>query len=228
MGEGDWIVRFLDLFCGAGGAAMGYYRAGFTDITGVDIEPMPRYPFKFVQGDALEYLASHGAEFDLIHASPPCQKFTALQNINRAQGRNVDHVDLIGVTRSLLRKTGKDYIIENVQGAPLYTQIILCGHSLGLKRLARHRHFESSLMIFAPACTHRRSTKHIIGVYGTRPDGHRVNQKKHRLVRTAKSLSEAHEIMGIDWMAWDEIKEAVPPAYTEWIGKQLIARLNGG
>lgn len=210
----------LDTFCKAGGCSVGYHRAGF-DVVGVDIEAQKNYPFEFHQADALEFIERYGREFDVIHASPPCQKFMTLQNINRAQGRQNDHVDLISPSRDALIRTGKIYVIENVQGSPVKTQIILCGHSLGLERLARHRHFESNVLLFAPPCTHRRSTEPIIGVYGNYPDGHRVSEKQYRLTRTASSLAEASEIMGIDWMVWNEIKEAIPPTYTEYIGRQM-------
>jgi DNA (cytosine-5)-methyltransferase 1 len=219
-------MRLLDTFCGAGGCSMGYHRAGF-EVVGVDIAPQPRFPFDFVQADAIEYIQAHGHEFDVIHASPPCQKHVTLQYLNRAQGRENEHIDLIPATRAALRATGKPYIIENVQGSTVETMIILCGHSLGLKRLARHRHFESNYLLFAPPCSHRRSRLPIIGVYGDRPDGHRVSERQYRLTRTASSLAEASGIMGIDWMEWHELKEAIPPAYTEWIGTQLLAMLEG-
>ena len=219
--------RLLDTFCGAGGCSMGYHRAGF-EVVGVDIEPQPHYcGDEFVQGDAIEYIQERGREFDVIHASPPCQKHVTLQHINKAQGRQNLHVDLIATTRAALIQTGKPYVIENVQGSSLKTQIILCGHSFGLERLARHRHFESNYLLFAPPCSHRRSTMPIIGVYGDRPDGHRVSERRYRLTRTAKSLEEAIEIMDIDWMTWPEIKEAIPPVYTEWLGRQLLAALEG-
>jgi len=118
--------------------------------------------------------------------------------------------------------TGKAWVIENVQGSPLNTGIILCGASLGLEHLARHRHFESSVLLFAPPCSHY-SSSHTVGVYGSRPDGRRVSYRQHRLCCVAASLEEAREVMGIDWMDWDEITQAIPPAYTEYIGKQLIA-----
>lgn len=137
--------RLLDLFCGAGGAAMGYHRAGF-DVTGVDIKPQPHYPFEFVQADALEYCAAHGHEFDVIHASPPCQAYTGMRNITISRfGAAPEHPDLVDDTRRALRATGRHWIIENVQNSPIDTHIILCGVSLGLPELARHRHFESDL-----------------------------------------------------------------------------------
>jgi DNA (cytosine-5)-methyltransferase 1 len=216
-------MKLLDLFCGAGGAAMGYHQAGFDEIVGVDHLPQPRYPFEFVQVDAFEYLAEYGQEFDVIHASPPCQCYVGWVAVNRARGKVKNHPDLIDKVRQALQRADKPYVIENVQGAPLETQIILCGHSLGLLRLARHRHFESNVMMMgAPRCTHRKTLETIIGVYGKRPDGHRVAHREWKFSRTASSIKEAQEIMGIDWMTWDEIKEAIPPAYTEWIGKQLL------
>lgn len=219
-------MRLLDLFCGAGGAAMGYYRAGFMDITGVDIKPQKHYPFKFVQADALEYLAEHGNEYDVIHASPPCQKYTGMRHITLSRfGVAPDHPDLIDVTRRGLLAVGKVYIIENVQNSPLQTQFILCGSALGLDHVARHRHFESNnLFLGIPRCNHLKQN-YTIGVYGDRPDGRRVSYRQHRLCRIAKSLEEAQELLGIDWMNWDEIRNAIPPAYTEFIGEQLLKRI---
>src|SRR5512139_2836909 len=114
--------RLLDLFCGAGGAAMGYYRAGF-DVVGVDIKPMPRYPFEFHQADALEYGAAHGAEFDAIHASPPCQKYSMITIVH---GLSVvdSHPDLIDATRKLLMQIGRPFVIENVINAPLFASLL--------------------------------------------------------------------------------------------------------
>lgn len=214
-------MRLLDLFCGAGGAAMGYHRAGF-EVVGVDHEPQPRYPFEFHQADALDYVREFGHLFDVIHASPPCQAYSGLRRITLARfGHAQEHPDLIAVTRRALRETGRIYVIENVQNSPLVTQIIVCGAALGLPHLARHRHFESNVLLFAPACAHR-ANEYTIGVYGSRPDGRRVSYRQHRLCRVANSLEEARREMGIDWMTWDEITQAVPPVYTEWIGRQLI------
>lgn len=204
---------------------MGYYRAFGPDceIVGVDIEPQPNYPFDFVQADALEYVKEHGKEFDLIHASPPCQAFTGMRNIAVSRfGSAPDHPKMIAATRRALIATGKPYVIENVQGSPLHTQFILCGAALGLRHVARHRHFESNLLFMAPPrCAHYQE-EYTIGVYGDRPDGRRVSQKEYRLCRIASSIEEASGLLGIDWMTWDEIKEAVPPAYTEWIGRQIV------
>lgn len=216
--------RLLDLFCGAGGAGMGYSRAGFV-VVGVDSHPQPHYPFEFHQADAFEYCAAHGVEFDVIHASPPCQAYSGMRNITLSRfGSTPAHPDLIAATRLALQETGRPWIIENVQNSPLDTHIILCGVSLGLPLLARHRHFESSLLLFAQPCMHL-TVPQTIGVYGERPDGRRVSWPQFRLTRIAKGLPEAQKVMGIDWMDWDEIKLAIPPAYTEYIGRQIIASL---
>ena len=212
--------RLLDLFCGAGGSGVGYSRAGF-DVVGVDNRPQPHFPFEFHQADALEYLAQHGHEFDAIAASPPCQAYTGMRNITLSRfGHAPEHPDLIAATRDALIAIGKPYVIENVRNSPLITQIILCGGALGLPHLARHRHFESNVMLFAPKCAHL-TEGYTIGVYGSRPDGRRVSYRQHRLCRVARSLAEAQGLMGIDWMDWDEIRNAIPPAYTAWVGLQL-------
>jgi DNA (cytosine-5)-methyltransferase 1 len=217
-------MRLLDLFCGAGGAAMGYSRAGFTEIVGIDYRLQPHYPFTFVLADAIKYVTEHGHEFDVIHASPPCQAYTGMRRltISRFGSCLTDHPDLISITRQALEVTRKIYIIENVQNSPLRTQIILCGVALGLPHLARHRHFESNVLLLgAPRCAHRLAS-YTIGVYGERADGRRVSYRHNRLTRIARSVEEARELMGIEWMDWDELRQAVPPVYTEWIGRKLL------
>ncbi len=224
----------LDLFCGAGGCSVGYNRAGF-DCVGVDNRPMPRYPFPFILRDAIDvltriiagekFLANDGQwygleDFSAIHASPPCQEYSTLAVTNRALGQHKTAPDLIVPIREALRASGKPYMIENVQGAPLHTQFILCGHSLGLVRLARHRHFESNVFVPRIACTHRR-VDGLVGVYGDL-NGRRVSPKKHKWTRAAKGLADASDAMGIDWMTEDEITQAIPPAYTEFIGGHLL------
>ena len=162
---------------------MGYHRAGF-EVVGVDHCPQPRYPFEFHRADALDFLSEHGAEFDVIHASPPCQAYTGLRNVTLSRfGDAPEHPDLIAATRAALRATadGTVYVIENVQGSSLYTQIILCGAALGLPHLARHRHFESNVLLFAPPCRHREN-EYTIGVYGSRPDGRRVSYRRHKFI----------------------------------------------
>ena len=199
-------MKLLDLFCGAGGAAMGYYRAGFTDITGIDINPMPRYPFKFIRADALEYLAEHGREYDVIHASPPCQAFTIARKIF---GR--EHPDLLTPVRELLQKAGKIWVIENVPGAPMRPDVMLCGSIFGQPRLIRHRWFELSFPFphLLPPCQH--DNGNIISVFGH--GGHIYHSKW-----------EWEKVMGIDWMTRKELAQAIPPAYTEFIGRQLEKR----
>lgn len=215
----------LDLFCGAGGAGMGYYRAGF-EVTGVDIAPQSHYPFEFVQGDAIEFCRQYGARFDVIHASPPCQAYTGMRRITLSRfGHAPEHPDLIPATRDALIATGRPYVVENVVGAPLLSPFLLCGASLGLPGLARHRLFETNVMLPAPPrCAHLGNDL-TIGVYGKRPDGRRLSYRKYRPSRAAKSLEEAQRVMGIEWMDWDEIRNAIPPVYTEWIGRHLRALL---
>jgi DNA (cytosine-5)-methyltransferase 1 len=225
--------RLLDLFCCAGGAAMGYYRAGF-DVVGVDIRPQPRYPFAFHQGDALEFLRKHGHEFDAIHASPPCQAHTALKTMPNAK----HHEDLIPETRELLLAAGKPFVIENVPGAPLRAAFLLCGTMFGLRtscgaELWRHRYFEINWNIgLVMPCQHREAGK-VIGVYG----GHGRDRRRvctvtgnagggsNRDGTQQFSTAERRLAMGIDWMTNAELSQAIPPAYTEFIGRQLLAAL---
>lgn len=140
--------RLLDLFCGAGGAAMGYHRAGF-EVVGVDIKPQPRYPFEFIQYDALGFVASHGKEFDAIHASPPCHEYSTATR--HRKNRGITYPDLLPGTQKALRGIGKPYVIENVPGAKalLSDPMLLCGGMFDLG-VMRHRYFESTLRSFRP------------------------------------------------------------------------------
>jgi len=206
----------LDLFCGAGGAAMGYHQAGF-DIVGVDNRPQPHYPFEFIQADAISYPLDG---FDAIHASPPCQHYSRLGAMHPA--RRNGHPALIEQTRELLQATGLPWVIENVEDAPMAHQprldgtwgIVLCGSmfGLGVERgyLRRHRLFESNIPIAQPLCRHRGPA---VGVYG-----HGGHSGKHRMLYR----DEAAQAMGIGWMTRDELSQAIPPAYTELIGAQLV------
>jgi len=203
----------LDLFCGAGGAAMGYWRAGF-DVVGVDIKPQKHFPFQFVQGDALQPPVDL-RKFSAIHASPPCQAHSSLRWMHNAK----QHEDLIPATRALLRSSGLPYVIENVLGAPLFAPTCLCGtmFCLGVEgaELRRHRLFESSVLLLSPTCRH--VCERVIGVYG----GH--GRERRRTVNTQDfSIGARREAMGIDWMTGAELSQAIPPAYTEFIGRQLM------
>lgn len=196
---------------------MGYYRAGF-DVTGVDIKPQPRYPFAFHQGDALEYLAAHGHEYDAIHASPPCQAYVRSGMVAK-DGR---HPDLLPAVREALQRSGRPWVIENVPGAPMRTDLLLCGSMFGLA-IRRHRWFEGHppLNPWTPTCDHSRP---ITGVYG-HPHGRGGawrNGKRPMLPSDATTWSRE---MGIDWLRPLEIALAIPPAYTEFIGTQLMAAL---
>lgn len=193
---------------------MGYFRAGF-DVVGVDIKPQPHYPFEFHQADALEYLAEHGREFDGIHASPPCQAYSRSKSLSR-QG----YPKLIGPVRELLIKVGKPFVIENVPGAPLINPLLLCGPMVNLNQLYRHRYFEASFPL--PFLWHK-------------PHGAKQDKSHGKSCERAKQivlvwgnaqykgyLKRASDAMGIDWMNENEIAEAIPPAYTEFIGRELM------
>lgn len=206
--------RLLDLFSGAGGCAKGYQRAGFY-VVGVDNRPMPRYcGDEFHQGDALEFLAEHGHEFDVIHASPPCQAYSRLPDtFNRS-----DKPDLIGQTRRLLIASEKPYVIENVAGAPLGFASRLCGSMFGMKTY-RHRFFESSALIMTPP--HRKHRDKC-------PPAGRRRIAEGGMISVCGHISQmayARKVMGIDWMTRDELAQAIPPVYTEFIGRQLFQAL---
>lgn len=207
--------RLLDLFCGAGGAAMGYSRAGF-DVVGVDLFDQPRYPFRFVRADAMTYPLGG---FDVIHASPPCQHYSDLAKRN---GNAHMHPDLIGAVRQQLNAWGGTWVIENVEGAPLVLPSRLCGTQFPGLRVIRHRLFEASVTILEPSahpkhplCYTRDRRKSNYGHGDERTDFVHVNGGGNC------SVAAARDAMGIDWMTKDELNEAIPPAYTEWIGAQL-------
>lgn len=206
--------RLLDLFCGAGGAAMGYYRAGF-DVVGVDLEPQKHYPFEFHQADAMTYPLDG---FDVIHASPPCQAYTTAGKQWRKQGK--EYPDLIAVIRSRLDPYNLPYVIENVPGAPLIDPILLNGPMFGLK-VRRRRYFETKprldfiLIPPDPPSQYRMGRRVSEGDVIT-PVGHFSN------------VVYAKKVMGIDWMGQKDLAQAIPPAYTEFIGKQLMERIQKG
>jgi DNA (cytosine-5)-methyltransferase 1 len=218
----------LDLFCKAGGAGKGYADAGFT-VVGVDIEPQARYPFEFHQADALEFARKVLGEFDAIHASPPCQAFTTLLPLARATGSTREHADLIAETREILRRSRRPYVIENVPGAPLEAPVTICGSSLGLD-LRRHRQFESNIPLLVPPCAHGWQTPRFevrMGQPNSRSNGKdRKNPLSPVVTVVGNSVlaDEARRAMQMPWATRDECSQAVPPAYTELIGLQLIER----
>ena len=294
--------RLLDLYCGAGGAAMGYHRAGFDEIVGVDIAAQSRYPFQFVQADALEYLAEHGHDYDAIHASPPCQGYSIMHNLPWLRGR--EYPLLILPTIEMLEALGKPYVVENVMGARHGSKTLqkrgleahglkagwLCGTMFGLP-FYRHRLFATNWMWLAPGHPKHKSRRPVgitsdsrgrgiteqvvanpvnsawrqyhdgalnirpgyekvpfsyptIATERLRPDGRRKDSKislysmsdSHSLAQWqgngaqgngvgighAKGWRLAAEAMGIDWMKRDELTQAIPPAYTEFIGRQML------
>jgi DNA (cytosine-5)-methyltransferase 1 len=203
------MYRLLDAFCGAGGCTKGYQRAGFY-VVGVDIEPQPHYcGDEFIQADALEYIAQHGTEFDAIHASPPCQRYS----VCTPTAYKDNHPDLIGVTRSALLTTGKPYVIENVENARslLVNPLKLCGSMFGLN-LWRHRYFElNGLWMMSPAsCDHSFIPVLLSG--SPRRNGNRAEP----------SARQRRDAADLQWMTRREMDEAIPPAYTEFIGAHLM------
>ena len=216
--------KLLDLFCCAGGAAKGYHDAGF-DVVGVDINRQPRYPFEFIQADCLTLDPAFVRSFDAIHASPPCQKYTAAAPL---QGRA--HLDLIPGTREMLHQSGRPYIIENVPGAPLINPTTICGLALGCN-VKRHRLFESNVLLFGTQCPKGHPGDWLI-VFGYsalhRSRGQGTGPKKDRGKSKGKSAAHAETCaaMGIDWMSRTELSQAIPPAYTRFIGRQLLEHLN--
>lgn len=222
-------MRILDLFCNAGGAGMGYARAGF-DVVGVDLEPQKNYPFAFIQADVMgpALSVSFMRTFDAIHASPPCQGYTALRHAPGAKGAP----KLIDQVRYVLDDVGLPYIIENVEEAraEMRDPLTLCGSMFGLGaqgcRLQRHRLFESNIPISAPKpCQH--DERPVIGVYG----GHARRRAASAGGRGTRDVWEGghraamSEAMGMTWATCAEMSEAIPPAYTEHLGRQLIAHI---
>ena len=208
------MPRVLDLFCGAGGASVGYAKAGY-EVVGMDIKHGKRYPFEYIRRDVMTLRPEDLEGFDLIHASPPCQTYSVTKHLRVAQGKTTSKQDLIAQVRSLLVVTEIPYVIENVKGAPLIDPVQLCGSAFGLK-VRRHRLFESSMELRGTDCHHKEQGKPV-GIYGSMRD--EIPGGGH----TAKTMAEAHEAMGIDWMIWGELVEAIPPAYTHYIGQQILS-----
>lgn len=218
-------MRLLDLFSNAGGAGSGYARAGF-QVTGVDIERQPHYPFRFFQADAMTFPLDG---FDAIHASPPCQAYSVTKHTHDKQ-----HPDLLGPTRDRLVQSGVPWIIENVVGAPMRDPLMLCGTMFDLTAvdddgttlfLRRHRLFESSELLFAPGpcrCPEFKARGwRVGGVYG----GGSSDRAHAQFVRRGGYTPRGHvrrALMGMDWTTQDELSQAIPPVYTEWLGMQLM------
>ena len=217
------MPKLLDLFCGAGGAAMGYHRAGFDEIVGVDLNPQPRYPFEFVQGDALEYLSEHGSEFDAVHASPPCQDYSRAVRHLSSPG----YPRLLEPTQDILETLDCPYVIENVVGSPIPMQstlfgqhgVYLCGTMFGL-RIWRHRLFATNFEVALPSpCVHSEPATNPFNSAGSA----RLNEEC-LAVLGHKDVGEAYwrEHWGVGWMKREEGREAIPPAYTEYLGRTRI------
>lgn len=215
--------RLLDLFAGYQGTGVGFARAGF-EVTSVDLVEHPKHPeiAHFFTGDALEILSdpAYVALFDVIAAGPPCQGYSHMAAPDN------DHPRLIAPVRVLLKASGKPYVIENIPSAApeLDHPVMVCGQSLGLG-VRRHRLFESNVFLFGTGCYHPRGVTPI-GVYGDHPE-ESTNLRPNGTSRgqRAKTLEEGRDAMGIDWMGWDDLTEAIPPAYTEYVGTQLYDQL---
>jgi DNA (cytosine-5)-methyltransferase 1 len=223
MGDEETAVSrplLLDLFCCEGGAAMGYHRAGF-EVIGVDLEPQPLYPFRFIQADALDVLKPGGPMplVAAIHASPPCQSYSTMANRHGS-----DELELIAPTRELLEATGLPWVIENVGGARSHMRspMSMHGGQFGLN-LFRPRLFESNVLLTPPPKAPR--PKDAAAVYGRREDRRLLWVRADGTELRAASLDEARDAMGMPWASWNGCREAIPPAYTEYIGRQLLAHV---
>jgi DNA (cytosine-5)-methyltransferase 1 len=243
--QGRPVKRLLDLYCGAGGAAEGYHRAGFDEIWGIDVKPQPHYPYNFIEDDALDvlstlawegcYLLPPGqrdkhryiflSEIDAIHASPPCQRYS--KALNCRPGLRDTYPDLIPPTREELEEIGLPYVIENVPGAPLIDPLVLCGchfdmtteykgQKVGLKR---PRWFEANFPVPSPG-PHEHDYK-AVPIFGHSAGGN------YPLFRGPGFATFAREIMGIEWMNRDELGESIPPRFTEYVGMFLLAEAYG-
>lgn len=210
--------RLLDLFCGEGGCSAGYVRAGF-DVFGIDTAKQTRYPHEFLQVDALDFLAEVSpGDFDLIHASPPCKSENPLRHLH-----DVEHPDLLTPTLAMLRAGTTPWIVENVEATDkMPGALVLCGEAFGLgavcrdgvyRPLKRHRLFESSLPLMSSGCAC--SGRQPVGIYGHGGGGQMTRGYK-------ATLADARASMGIDWMSRRGISQAIPPAYTEYLGEQAI------
>jgi DNA (cytosine-5)-methyltransferase 1 len=205
----------FDGCCGGGGAAMGYYQAGWR-VIGVDTEPQPNYPFEFVQGDAVHYFAANWRKFEGAHASAPCQKFSGMSACR--PGLAEEYPDLVAVFRGLFEMSGLPYVLENVPRSPLRPDLMLCGQMFGLE-LYRHRIFESNVHLWQPY-----HPKHVI------PASKAGHWKPGTIMSVAGHVSPiavARAAMGgIDWMTRDELAEAIPAQFSRFIGEQLLEHMD--
>lgn len=209
----------LDLFCGAGGAAMGFSRTGF-EIIGVDNKPQPHYPFPFVQADAVAYAAANLDQFDAVHASPPCQAYSDL-----ALQSKLTYPQLIEPTRKVLEDSGVPYVIENVETAPLLNCVVLCGTQFGI-RVLRHRKFEAGNGLTLVDLPHMRRHPLVYTRDKRKAQYGKLDEMTSPVMVNGGgncTIAAARDAMGIGWMTKDELNEAVPPVYTEWVGRQLYA-----
>lgn len=236
--------RLLDLFCGAGGVAMGYHRAGF-EVVGVDIKPQPHYPFEFHQAEAFTYPLDG---FDAYHASPPCQGYSVMHNLPWLKEN--EYPLLLPEVLRILEATGKPYVIENVMGARYGARGLtkrglaahglkagwLCGTMFGLP-FYRHRLFATNFLWLAPGHPkHTRANGKVEKVTktGTTEPGYGLTQWHNGAQASGCGIGHARGwrlatvAMGIDWMTRDELTQAIPPAYTEFIGRLLIAEVERG
>lgn len=208
--------KLLDLFCCAGGAAMGYHKAGF-EVLGVDLNHQPHYPFPFIQSDFADLSDAFLAGFEFIHASPPCQSFTAYRR--KGFGVGDGYPDLINPVRERLQSTGSVYVIENVEGAPLFGAVKLCGSMFGLD-VRRHRYFESNVALLSPSCNH---ASQIRGRFPGATNRSPMSRATVEIGVWRIPLTLQKHAMGIDWeVSLEELSEAIPPAFTEFLGRQIL------
>jgi DNA (cytosine-5)-methyltransferase 1 len=212
----------LDLFCCQGGAAAGYARAGF-DVVGVDVVPQPRYPFRFIEADALDYpLDGYAA----VHASPPCQDHSALSPTNPGKRHGTGW--MLAATIDRLIASGLPYVIENVPGADMPGAFTLCGRSFGIAKLKRHRQFLTNVLMLVPPCACTRAVRPI-GVYGDlSKNDRRITTSHDPYVRMRAGVATARELLDCHWMDADGLTQAIPPVYTEFIGEQLLDHIRAG